>query len=159
MIQFWSISRVTDFINVPEKSRLAQEATLNDATPRRPTLVANAEVDRVVRAFASRVLFLRAAFHAGEADADHPLEVIDQEARALSAALALTAHGRAYWMVLLPEETKHTGDPGAALGLWMAAQLVEMMRDIEDGTPEAEIKPKIEAMLADVVARLRGAKH
>lgn len=127
--------------------------------PRRPTLVANAEVDRLVRGFAARVLFLRAAFHAGEARACNPLETIDREAQALSAALALTAHGRAYWMVLLPDETKHTGDPGAALGLWMASQLVQMMQSIENGEPEDAIKRKIESLLADVVARLVGATH
>lgn len=127
--------------------------------PRRPTLIDDAEVERLVRGFAARVLFLRAAFHAGEASACNPLETIDHEAQALSAALALTAHGRAYWMVLLPEETKHTGDPGAALGLWIASQLVLMLQDIEDGEAEDAIKPKIEAMLADVVARLVGAKH
>ncbi|MFX1716756.1 hypothetical protein [Paraburkholderia sp. A1RO-5L] len=129
------------------------------STPRRPTLVNDAEVERLVRGFAARVLLQRAAFHAGEPGADHPLETIDHEARALSAALALTAHGRAYWMVLLPEETKHTRDPGAALGLWMASQLVQMMQAIEDGEAEDAIKPKIEAMLADVVARLTDRKH
>lgn len=132
---------------------------MSDTPRRRPTLATDDEVKRLVRAFAARVLFLRAAFHAGEPGAAHPLESIEAAARELSTALALTAHGRAYWMVLLPEETKQTGDPGAALGLWMASQLVQMMQDIEDETSEDAIKPKIEGMLADVVARLTGRKH
>ncbi|WP_042264773.1 hypothetical protein [Paraburkholderia heleia] len=126
---------------------------------RRPTLIDDAEVEQLVRGFAARVLFLRAAFHAGEPGAGNPLETIDHDAGALSAALALTVHGAAYWRYLLPEETKQTGDPGAALGLWMAAQLVQMMQSVENGEPEDAIKPTIEAMLADVVARLVGAKH
>jgi hypothetical protein len=126
---------------------------------RRPSLVADAEIDRLVRKFASRVLFLRAAFHAGEPGADRPLETIEHEARAASAAIALTLHGRSYWMVALPEETKQFGDPGAGLFMWVASQIVQMMKAIEDGEPEAKIKPKMEAMLADMVARLTGAKH
>jgi hypothetical protein len=88
------------------------------SAPRRPTLVDDAEVNRLVRGFAARILFLRTAFHAGEPGADQPLDAIDREARSLSAALALTAHGSAYWRYLLPEETKHTGAPSSALGLW-----------------------------------------
>ena len=127
-------------------------------THRRPSLVADAEIERIVRRFAARVLFIRADFHTGIGPLA-PLPMLEAEARTFSATLRLTAHGRAYWMVLLPEETKHTGDPGAALGLWIAAQTVALMQEIEDGEPEDAIKPKIEAMLTDVVARLTGAKH
>lgn len=127
-------------------------------TQRRPSLVSDAEIERIVRRFAALVLFIRADFHTGIGPRD-PLPLMEAEARTFSAALSLTAHGRAYWMVLLPEETKHTGDPGAALGLWIAAQTVELMQEIEDGEPEDAIKPKIAAMLTDIVARLTGAKH
>ena len=129
---------------------------------RRPSLVADAEIDRLVRKFASRVLFLRAAFHAGEPGADRPLETIEHEARAASAAIALTLHGRSYWMVALPEQVKEfgVGDPGTGLFMWIAGQTVQMMAAIEDGShTEDEIKRKIDRMLNDVVARLTGAKH
>ena len=125
---------------------------------RRRSLVADTEIERLVRQFAARVLFIRSDFHAGIGPRD-PLPRIEAEARTFSVALALTAHGRAYWMVLLPEETKHTRDPGAALGLWIASQTIGLMQEIEDGEPEDAIKPKIEAMLTDVTARLTGAKY
>jgi len=127
-------------------------------TPRRPSLVADAQIDRLVRRFAARVLFIRSDFHAGIGPRD-PLPLIEAEARTFSAALALTPHGRAYWMVLLPEETKLTGDPGAALGLWIAGQTVQMAEAIEGGEPEPPIKRRTDAMLADVVARLTGEKY
>lgn len=127
--------------------------------PRRATLVAPEAIDALVRQFAARVLFLRAAFHAGDAEAENPLKVIKHDAHELSAALKLTPYGLAYWRVLLPDETKQMVDPGAALGLWIAGQIVAMMQAIEDGEPEATIKPKIEAMLADIVERLTGRKY
>jgi hypothetical protein len=129
------------------------------AAPRRPTLATPEVIDALVREFAARVLFLRAAFHAGDAGAEKPLQAIERDARGLSAALKLTSFGRAYWRVLLPDETRHTGDPGAALGLWVAGQIVAMMQSIENGEPESEVKPQMDAMLADVVARLTGAKY
>lgn len=129
-----------------------------NVTKRRPSLVADAEIEHLLRQFAARVLFIRSDFHAGIGPRD-PLPLIEAEARTLGGALALTPHGRAYWMVLLPDETKHTRNLGAAPGLWIATQLVQMMRAIEDGEPENTIKPKIDAMLADVTARLTGAKY
>jgi hypothetical protein len=129
------------------------------AAPRRPTLAAPDVIDALVRQFAARVLFLRAAFHAGDAGAENPLQAIERDARELSAALALTPYGLAYWRVLLPDETKQMVDPGAALGLWIAGQVVAMIQAVEDGEPEATIRPKIEATLADIVARLTGRKY
>ncbi|WP_321853189.1 hypothetical protein [Paraburkholderia tropica] len=127
--------------------------------PRRPSLVDDAEIERIVRAYAARVAFLRAAFHAGEAGAENPLEVIERDAHELSAALKLTPHGKALWRVLLPDETIHMGDPGAALGLWLAAQVAAAAKAIEDGEPEDDVKPRIDALLADLVARLTGRKY
>lgn len=126
---------------------------------RRPSPLADAEVEQIVREFAARVLFLRAAYHAGEDGAENPLQVVEHDARELRSSLKLGPYGLAYWRVLLPEETKHTGDPGAALGLWVAGQIVKMMQAIEGGEPEAEIKPQMDAMLDDVTARLTGKKY
>lgn len=128
-------------------------------TQRRPSLVPDAEIERLVRQFAARVLFLRAAWHRGDDGAQNPLQGIEREARAASAVVALTPHGRALFMYLLPDEVKAFGDPGAAMFMWIASQTVQMMQAIEDGEPEDAIKPKIDAMLTDIVARLTGAKY
>jgi hypothetical protein len=134
-------------------------SSIDAIAKRRPSLVADAEIDRLVREFAARVLFIRADFHSGVGPTE-PLPLIEAAARAASAAIALTLYGRSYWMVALPEETKQFGDPGAGLFMWVAGQTVQMMAAIEDGShTEDEIKRKIERMLNDVVARLTGAKH
>ncbi|MFM0752599.1 hypothetical protein [Paraburkholderia strydomiana] len=127
--------------------------------PRRPSLAGDAEIDRLVRHFAAVVLFKRAAFQRGDPGAGNPVQDIEHDARELSAALALTPYGRAMFTYLLPDETRHVRDPGAALGLWIASQTVQMAAAIENAEPEAKVKPKIEAMLADVVARLTGEKY
>lgn len=133
--------------------------TTDTVAPRRPSTADPDVIETPVRQFAARVLAVRADFHAGIGPLD-PLPLIEAEARTFSAALSLTAHGRAYWMVLLPDETKHTRDPGAALGLWMAGQLVQMAEAVEDGRhTEDSIKPKISDLLSDVMVRLTGAKH
>lgn len=132
---------------------------IDTVAQRRPSLVADAEIDRLVRQFASRTLFIRAAWHRGDDGAQNPLQAIEREARAASAAVALTPHGRALFMYLLPAEVKAFGDPGAGLFMWIASQTVQMMQAIEDGEPEDTIKPKIDAMLTDVANRLTGEKY
>ncbi|SIO39824.1 hypothetical protein SAMN05444172_1603 [Burkholderia sp. GAS332] len=132
---------------------------IDTVAQRRPSLVADAEINRLVRQFASRVLFMRAAWHSGDDGAQNPLPAIESDARAASAAVALTPYGRAMFMYLLPEETKAFADPAAGLFMWIASQTVQMMQAIEDGGPEDAIKPKIDAMLTDVVDRLTGEKY
>jgi len=133
--------------------------TTEKVVPRRPSTASPELIEALVRQFATRVLFLRAAWHRGDDDAQNPLQAIEREARAASVTIALTPHGRALCMYLLPDETKAFGDPGTAMFMWIASQTVQMMQAIEDGEPEDAIKPKIEAMLTDVVARLTGAKY
>lgn len=87
---------------------------IDTVAQRRPSLVADAEIDRLVRQFASRTLFIRAAWHRGDDGAQNPLQAIEREARAASAAVALTPHGRALFMYLLPAEVKAFGDPKPA---------------------------------------------
>lgn len=128
-------------------------------TQRRPSLAADAEIEHLVRQFAARVLYLRAAWHRGDDGAQNPLQAIEREAQAMSTAVALTPHGRAMFLYLLPTESNHYGGPGAGLFMWIASQTVQMMQAIEEGEPEDAIKQKIDAMLADVVARLTGAKY
>lgn len=128
-------------------------------TQRRPSLVADTEIERLVRQFAARVLFLRAAWHRGDDGAHNPLQAIEREARAASVAVALTPHGRALFMYLLPDEVKAFGDPGAAMFMWIAGQVVQMMQAIEGSQLEADIKPQMDAMLTDIVARLTGKKY
>jgi len=134
------------------------EAT-EKVVPRRPSTANPESIEALVRQFASRVLFLRAAWHRGDDGAQNPLQAIEREARGASATIALTPHGRALFMYLLPDEVKAFGDPGAAMFMWIASQTVQMMQAIEDGEPEDAIKPKIDAMLTDIVARLTGQKY
>jgi hypothetical protein len=133
--------------------------TTETVAPRRPSTADPESIEALVRQFASRVLFLRAAWHRGDDGAQNSLQAIEREARAASAAIALTPHGRALCMYLLPDETKAFGEPGTAMFMWIASQTVQMMQAIEDGEPEDAIKPKIDAMLTDIVARLTGQKY
>jgi len=133
--------------------------TTETAALRRPSTADPDVIESIVRQFASRVLFLRAAWHRGEDGAQNPLQAIEREARAASATIALTPHGRALFMYLLPDEVKAFGDPGTAMFMWIASQSVQMMQAIEDGEPEDAIKSKIDAMLTDIVARLTGQKY
>ncbi|MGF6771971.1 hypothetical protein P3T18_004459 [Paraburkholderia sp. GAS199] len=126
---------------------------------RTPSLIPHAEIERLVRHFAAHVLSLRAAWHCGDEGAQDPLQAFEREARAASAAAALTPHGRALCMYLLPDEVKAFGDPGVGLFMWIASQTVQMMQAIEGGESEDAIKSKIEAMLTDVVDRLTGQKY
>jgi len=61
--------------------------------------------------------------------------------------------------VLCPDETRQYGDPVQGFFMWIAGQLLAMTMAIESGEPEADIKPKIDAMLDDATQRLLGVKY
>ena len=65
-----------------------------------------------------------------------------------------------YFRVLLPEETKHYGDPGSALFMWLARQLLEAAATLEHN-PAAEdrLKRRLERIAVDVVAQLLRQKY
>ena len=110
--------------------------------------------EKTVRLFAARIFAIRADFHAGIGPID-PLPLIETEARSLSAALALTVRQRSVFMVLIPEDCKTFGDPATALGMWLAAQIVNGARELEDGRmTESELKRRLDAVIATVIDRL-----
>lgn len=128
-------------------------------------------VSWLVRNFAKFVLEKRADFHAGKAGAENPLPAIEQEA-ALMASI-FQGYDRRFdaqpWntparvgnlcRVLKPEETKQYGDPVKGFFMWLAAQAIAAAQAIEGGEPEADVKPRIDALMDDVTERLLGIKY
>jgi len=137
----------------------------------KPSLGDLAVVSRLVREFVKYVLDTRAAWHAGEPGARDPLAMIAAEGRLLGDIIL----GRDVrfdaqpWntprrlgmvlTVLLPEETKHYGDPGAALFMWLAAQAAEAAAFIEQGGDEVEARERLDRIVTDVTERLLGIKY
>ncbi|MFC5427641.1 hypothetical protein ACFPTO_02265 [Paraburkholderia denitrificans] len=125
-----------------------------------------AVVESLVRQFGKHCFDTRAAFLAGEPGFEAPLELIEREARALGDKLVGGRSDRRGWRrpqwelaVLLPDETKHYGTPGAALFMWFANQLLQGAKAAEDGMPEPEVHRRLEPIISDVVTRLQRAKH
>ena len=137
----------------------------------KPSLGQLQVVSWIVRHFVQDVLKRRAAFHAGEAGASDPLPSIEREARELGAIflgkdprfdaqpwndpkrLGMT------FAVLLPEETKHYGDSGTALFMWLAAQTAEAAAALEGGMAEADVRTELDGIVSDVTDRLLGVKY
>ena len=106
------------------------------------------------------------------AEAKYRARQIEQDARRLSAIVR--GHNSAYdatpwnsdnrlgmyFKILFPEETKRYGDPGVALFMWLAWQLMEGAATIEkDPAVEYSVKRRLERIVVDVVARLLREKH
>ncbi|NPT60338.1 hypothetical protein [Paraburkholderia elongata] len=137
----------------------------------KPSLGDLAVVSRLVRGFVKYVLDTRAAWHAGEAGVRYPLAIIEVEARQLGDIfLGRDARFDAQpWntdrrlgmvlTVLLPDETKHYGDPGAALFMWLAAQTADAAEDIEQGGDEVDARGRLDRIVTDVTERLLGTKY
>ncbi|MFM0165735.1 hypothetical protein PQR39_35565 [Paraburkholderia sediminicola] len=137
----------------------------------KPSLGDAHTVSWLVRHFAKTVLDTRAGFMVGNEAMKDPLTAIEREAREM--ASIFQGHDERFdaqpWnvparignlcRVLCPEETKQYGDPVAGLFMWVAGQVLGLMMEIEDGGDEAEIKPRIDAMLEDITARLLGVKY
>jgi len=100
----------------------------------KPSLAHLHVVDKLVRDFTASVLLVKSGFQQGKAEAKDPLAVIEAQAR--EAGDIIMGRNPAYdaqqWnsparlgntlRVLLPNEVKHYGDPGAALFMWLANQ-------------------------------------
>jgi hypothetical protein len=62
--------------------------------------------------------------------------------------------------VLLQEETKHYGDSGTALFMWLAAQVAQAALALErDPAAEEKVQARLDAIVADVIARLLRTKY
>jgi hypothetical protein len=133
----------------------------------KPSLSDPAIVDALVRHFAKRVFETQAAWQLGQPGAREPLALIEVDARRMGAiflgrdpaydATPWNTSNRLgmYFTVLLPTETKHFGDPGAALFMWLANQLVQGAAAIErDATVEHHIKIRLDITIRDLIARL-----
>jgi hypothetical protein len=132
----------------------ASEIIDTDALPRLDDGGAMDATEKTVRLFAARIFAIRADFHAGIGPRD-PLPLIETEARSLSVALALTVRQRSVFMVLIPDDCKTFGDPATALGMWLAAQMVNGAQELEGGRmTESEMKRRLDAVIATVIDRL-----
>ncbi|EUC21476.1 hypothetical protein [Paraburkholderia hospita] len=137
----------------------------------KPSLGDLAVVSRLVREFVKFVLDTRAAWHAGEKGARDPLAMIEAEARQLGDiflgrdvrfdAQPWNTDNRLGMVmrVLLPDETKHYGDPGAAPFMWLAAQAAEAAAFIEQGSDEVEARERLDRIVTDVTERLLGTRY
>ncbi|MFM0663341.1 hypothetical protein [Paraburkholderia sediminicola] len=146
--------------------------TIEAEVVHKPSLGDPAVVDALVRQFARRVFDTRAAFHKGEPGAREPLVIIEEDARSMGAiflghdpaydATPWNSDNRLgmYFKVLLPEEDEHYGGPGVAVFMWLAHQLAQGAKVLEDdpGT-EAEVQRRLNHVIEDVVARLLHTKH
>lgn len=134
----------------------------------KPSLGVLLVVSHLVREFVKYVLDTRAAWHRGENDARDPLGRIEAEARLLG-DIFLGRDDRfdaQPWntpnrlgnvlKVMLPEETKHYGDPGAALFMWLALQALSAAEFIEQGGSEHQARQRLDPIVDDVTQRLLG---
>jgi len=138
----------------------------------KPSLEDPAVVDALVRQFAARVFDIRAAWHRGEPGVREALLLIEADARRMGNIFLGRdpAYDASDWhrktlqwtlAVLLPEHSKQYGDPGAALFMWLAAQLAAGAAVLEEDASaeaEADVKRKLERVTDDVKAHLRPAE-
>lgn len=127
------------------------------------------DVSKLVNEFAGGVFMTRAHWHAGTARARDPLKVIEKDAKRCGAIIL--GHDPEWspqpWnddrrlgvtlRVLLPTETAHYGDPGTALFMWLAAQLVAIAQEVEEGRlDEEDSKPEIARLCFETAGRILG---
>jgi len=137
----------------------------------KPSLGSLPVVSRLVRDFVKRALDTRAAWHRGEPGATDPVSVLLEEARKMGNVFMGrdAAYDAQPWNsprrlgyvidALLPEETKHYGDPGAAMFMWLATQAIAAGAAIEQGQSETAARQRLNAIVHDVTQRLLGAKY
>lgn len=136
----------------------------------RPSLAHYEVVWKLVREFSAAVLLVRTGFDLGSPAAKEPLAVIEEQARKCGDAIMgrsadfvaqewnNEARLGAVIKVLLPNECRHYGDPGAALFMWLANQTLTAARAQNEGTPESEVQKRLAAICDDVTARILGIK-
>lgn len=136
----------------------------------RPSLARFTDVSALVRQFAAGVFAVRVGFDAGHADAKEPLALIEKEARRCGAIILgedTAVFDPQAWntprrlgvtlRALLPDESRHYGDSGTALFMWLANQLLHVSKAHTDGRlTERAAKQEIEALCNDVTGRILG---
>jgi hypothetical protein len=127
------------------------------------------DADRVVRQYVKFLFDLTAAFQRGEAHAREPLPIIEAEARRLGAMFVALPGEPAYdrrrragalCRYYFPDEMRHLGarDPIAAGFFWLAGQTAEASRSLDEGAEEPEVLHRMEAIIAEFTAIVRGTK-
>jgi hypothetical protein len=135
-----------------------------------PSLARTDVVDKLVRDFVASVLLVKTGFQRGHESARNPLKVIEEQAQQLGdivlgrnpqyVAQPWNHESRlgATLKVLLPSETKHYGDPGCALFMWLANQALKASAALDEGTTEEAVQKNLAAVVEDVVARVMGVR-
>ncbi len=143
---------------------------LNVGRRRGQSLALLGDVSKLVNEFAGGVFLTRAKWHAGDAKAKDPLELIAADAaRCGKIIMGEDPHWApqpwndrrrlgAIMKVLLPELTEQCdGDSGKALFMWLAGQLVEVAQAVEDGLlSEQQAKPEIARLCFETAGRIMG---
>lgn len=140
----------------------------------KPSLARLDIVDRCVRHFVGEVLELHSGFlqsSGSPADSARALAGLEGIARQLGDVFLgrdarfdaqpfnTPARLGSVLKVLVPEETVHYGDPGAALFMWLANQTLLAARLQGTGKlSEAQARERLDGVVRDVVARLLGVK-
>jgi hypothetical protein len=108
-------------------------------------------VSWLVREFARFCIGKYSDFRAGKGDRD-PLPAITAEA-ALMGRIFQGGDER------FDAQPWNTPDPGTGFFMWVAAQTMTLTQEMNDGTPEAQIKATMDDMMDDVTKRLLGVKY
>jgi hypothetical protein len=134
----------------------------------KPSLARLGDVSRLVNGFAGMVFALKAGFQAGDPKAKNPLVDIDTEATRCGRIILGQddRYDAQPWntrnrlgmtlQYLFPEETRHYGDPGKALFMWLANQMLNISKAVDDGMSEEKAKFHIEEICTDVAGRIIG---
>lgn len=134
----------------------------------KPSLARMGDVSSLVNGFAGMVFSLKAGFQAGDPRAENPLESIDAEATRCGAIILGrdNSFDAQPWntrnrlgmtlQYLFPKETQHYGDPGKALFMWLANQMLAISKAVDGGMPEDDAKRHIEEICTDVAGRIMG---
>lgn len=136
----------------------------------KPSLAHLSVVDKLVRDFSASVLLVKSGFQRGLSEAKNPLVVIEAQAR--EAGDIIMGRNPDYdaqpWnnparlgnviRVLLPNEVKHYGDPGAALFMWLANQTLKAGAALDEGGSDEDAQARLGVVVEDVVARILGVR-
>jgi hypothetical protein len=126
--------------------------------------------EKLVRDYVAFVLRVKNDFGAGLEAARDPLTSIEAEARRMGDVILGRdpSYGPQPWQnvsklgaqlkVLLPKETKHYGDPGFALFMWLANQALKASTALDQGAAEESVRARLGSVVDDVVGRIVGAR-
>ena len=135
----------------------------------KPSLAHLSVVDKLVRDFVGSVLVVKSAFDSGKG-AREPLPLIEE--RAQEAGDIILGRNDAYdaqeWnapyrlgarlKVEIPNECIHYGEPGKALFMWLAAQVLRASKAIKNGEVEERVHEQLGEVMDSAVALIMGIR-